>query len=100
MSEDDARTPLNESGYREDAVHAFLLLLAVSLRQAETPSATAPAATVRDDLAFRLRESPVLGRLTELERQDLDDMREVLETALESETLKVADLNPDDDSVH
>ena len=51
-------------------------------------------------MLFRVRESPVVAQLDEGDREDFDEMVRVLELMLESETLKVADLNPDDDSVH
>ena len=90
MSE-TACPPLNEPGYRKGAVEILLTLLAVSIRTSATQTASAPLSTVRDDLLYRLRESPALGRLTAPERQDLDDMREFLKVALKSDSLRIAD---------
>ena len=88
---DDARPPLNEPGFRENAVQVLLTLLAVSIRISETLPDTGRSAKVRDEMQYRLRESPALGRLTVLERQHFDEMVFFLETALESDELRVAD---------
>ena len=92
---DNTRPPLNEPGFRRNAVQSLLTLLAVSIRISETLPDTGQSATVRDDLQYRLRESPVLARLTEHERQDLEEMVFFLETALESETLQIAGEAPE-----
>ncbi len=101
MSEDDNPRPLNEPGYRKNAVETFLALLAASVRIAEHQRESAQPVQVRSDLQFRLRESPMLQGLNEQERQDLDNMAFFLGVALESEALRIVEEeNPDDDSSH
>ena len=96
MSGDDTPWPLNELGYRKNAVETFLALLAVSVRISRHQPESEQPAQVRDELQYRLRESPALNRLTAPEREDLDEMAFFLETALKSEHLRIADENPED----
>lgn len=100
MSGDDTAPPLNEPGYRKEAVEALLLLFAATIRAEEASSKSQQYANLRGHVLFRVRESPVVAQLDERDREDFDEMVRVLVLMLESETLRVADLNPDDDSVH
>ena len=95
MPDECVPSSLNEQSYRKSAVDAFLVLLAASIRISEERHGTEQPLRTRDDLYFRLRQSPFLNQLSAPARQDLDEMRDFLEYALKSEHLRIADETPE-----